>query len=77
MSKKTKALVYNLLSFAVLFIGIRYFALNYTNLQGIWKPLTAFVIATILAPKFQAVRTNEGEKVFMKWIFIKGVKEVG
>jgi hypothetical protein len=29
-----------------------------------------------LAPKFQAVKTNEGEKIFMKWLFIKGVKEV-
>jgi hypothetical protein len=76
MSKKNKALLYNLVSFGVLFIGIRYFALNYTNLTGIWKPLTAFVVATLLAPKFQSMRTNDGEKVFMKWIFIKGVKEV-
>jgi hypothetical protein len=77
MSKKTKALIYNLLSFAVLFIGIRYFALNYTNVTGIWRPLVAFAMATLVAPKFQAVRTGEGEKIFVKWIFIKGVKEVG
>jgi hypothetical protein len=36
----------------------------------------AFVIGTILAPKFQAVNTREGEKLFMKWLFVKGVKEV-
>jgi len=29
-----------------------------------------------LAPKFQAVKTNEGEKLFMKWLFIKGIKEI-
>jgi hypothetical protein len=38
--------------------------------------MTAFVIGTILAPKFQAVTTREGEKLFMKWLFVKGVKEV-
>jgi hypothetical protein len=76
MSKKTKALIFNLLSFAVLFIGLRYFVLNYTNLSGIWKPLTAAVVATLLAPKFQAVNTRDGEKLFMKALFIKGVKEI-
>ncbi len=76
MSKKTKALIFNLLSFAVLFIGLRYFILNYTNLSGIWKPLTAAVVATLLAPKFQAVNTRDGEKLFMKALFIKGVKEI-
>lgn len=76
MSKKTKALIFNLLSFAVLFIALRYFILDYTNLSGIWKPLTAAVVATLLAPKFQAVNTRDGEKLFMKALFIKGVKEI-
>jgi hypothetical protein len=34
------------------------------------------VISTILAPKFQAISTKDGEKIFMKVIFVKGVKEV-
>jgi hypothetical protein len=38
--------------------------------------MTGFMVALLLAPKFQAVKTNEGEKIFMKWLFIKGVKEV-
>ncbi len=76
MNKKTKALVYNLIGFAVLFIGLRYFVLNYTNLSGIWKPITAAVVASLLAPKFQAVNTREGEKLFMKALFIKGIKEI-
>jgi hypothetical protein len=38
--------------------------------------MIAFVIGTILAPKFQAVNTKDGEKLFMKWLFVKGVKEV-
>jgi hypothetical protein len=77
MSKKTKALLYNLLSFAVIFIGFRFLLDSYTNLTGYWIPITAFVISTILAPKFQAIKGPKGEKVYMRWLFLKGVKEVG
>lgn len=76
MSLKTKAFIYQLLSFAVLFIGFRFFIGAYTNLLGFWIPLTAFIIGTILSPKFQAVKTNDGEKLFMSWIFIKGIKQI-
>lgn len=47
----------------------------YSGLTGWWLKLTAFVISTILAPKFQAVRTRDGEKIFMKWLFVKGIKQ--
>jgi len=60
----------------VLFIIVRFVADIYTNLSGIYLPLTAFVVATLLAPKFQAIQTSEGEKLFMKWLFIKGVKQI-
>lgn len=76
MTLKTKSIVFNFLGFAVLFIIIRFVADAYTNLSGFLLPLTAAVVATILAPKFQAIRTSEGEKLFMKWLFIKGVKEI-
>lgn len=76
MSLKTKAFIYQLLSFAVLFILIRFLVDAYSNLEGFWIPLTAFVVGTILSPQFQAVKTNEGEKLFMKWIFMKGIKEI-
>jgi hypothetical protein len=76
MNKKTKALLYNLLGFAVLFIAMRFWILGYTNLYGIWKPLTAAIVASLIAPKFQAVRTRDGEKIFMKALFFSGVKEV-
>ncbi|WP_246297069.1 hypothetical protein [Flavobacterium inviolabile] len=58
------------------FILFRFFIDAYTNLQGFWIPVTAFVVSTLLAPKFQAVKTNDGEKLFMKWIFIKGIREI-
>ncbi|MDR6968390.1 hypothetical protein J2X31_002413 [Flavobacterium arsenatis] len=76
MSLKTKAFIYQLLSFAVLFILVRFLVASYSNLEGFWVPLTAFIAGTILAPQFQAVKTNEGEKLFMKWIFMKGIKEI-
>lgn len=40
------------------------------------KPLIAFVVATILAPKFQVVKIGNEEKIFMKWIFSNGVREI-
>jgi hypothetical protein len=76
MTLKTKAFIYQLLSFAVLFIGFRYLIGTYTNLTGFWVPLTAFIVGTILSPQFQAVKTNDGEKLFMRWIFMKGIKQI-
>jgi hypothetical protein len=71
-----RAFLFNLLSFVVLFVGFRILVEKYTTLTGIWISLTAFVIGTILAPKFQAVKTKDGEKLFMKWLFIKGIREI-
>lgn len=76
MSKKTLAIVYNLVGFAILFIAMRYFVLNYTNLEGVWKPLTAAIISSLLAPKFHAVKTRNGEKLYVKALFLKGMKEI-
>ena len=72
-----RAFVYQLGCFAILFISVRYIVAHYTNLTSFWIPLTAFIIGTIVAPKFQAVKTKDGEKLFMKWIFMKGIKEIG
>ena len=77
MSKKVKAFLYNLACFAVLFILFRFLIDNYTNLTGLFVPITAFVVGTLTAPKFQAVKTQDGEKIFMRWLFLKGVREVG
>jgi len=78
MSKlQIRAFLYQLGCFAILFISVRYIVAHYTNLTSFWIPLTAFIIGTIVAPKFQAVKTKDGEKLFMKWIFMKGIKEIG
>ncbi len=73
---QVKSFVFQLLCFAVLFILFRILLDKYSNLTGFWVPITSFVVSTILAPKFQAVKTNDGEKLFMKWLFLKGIKEI-
>ena len=74
---QVRAFLYQLGCFAILFTGFRYLVEHYTNLTGFYIPLTAFVVGTLISPKFQAVRTKDGEKLFMKWMFIKGIKEIG
>ncbi|MBF0693589.1 MAG: hypothetical protein IR153_00855 [Flavobacterium sp.] len=76
MNKQTKALVFQLLCFAVLFIGLRFLIAEFGGLSGYWIPITAAVIATLLCPIFKAVRTRDGEKLFVKWIFLPGIKEI-
>jgi hypothetical protein len=71
-----KALTYQLLCFAALFFLTRFLAAAYTNLDGMWIPITAFVVGTLLSPKFQVARTKDGEKIFMSWLFVKGIREV-
>ena len=74
---QVRAFLYQLGCFAILFISVRFLAEEYTGLTGLWIPFTAFMVGTILAPKFKAIKTNGGEKLYMRWIFIKEVKEIG
>lgn len=74
---QVRAFIYQLGCFAILFTSFRYLVEHYTPLKEYWIPLTAFVVGTILSPKFQAVKTKDGEKLFMTWIFTKGIKEIG
>ena len=73
---QVRAFLYQLGCFAILFISLQFLIDKYTQLSGLWIPMTAFVLGTILAPKFQAVKTKDGEKLFMKWMFVKGVKDI-
>lgn len=76
MSPKTKAFVYNFICFAIIYMLIYFLLGEFTGLTGWMKPLCAAIVASLLAPKFQAIRTNEGEFVFMAWMFIKGTKRM-
>ena len=75
MNYKTKALLYNFIGFGAIFILVYILLRLYSGLTGLWLPFTSFVVGTILAPKFQAVKTRDGEKIFMKWLFVKGIKQ--
>lgn len=72
-----RAFLYQMGCFAILYISFRYLIGRYTGLTGLWISFTAFVIGTILVPKFQAAKTKDGEKLFMKWIFLKGMRIIG
>jgi hypothetical protein len=76
MNLKVKAFILQLISFATFFIVTRYLLASYTSLEGHWVSITAFVLGTILAPQFQAAKSKDGDKLFMKWIFMKDVKEI-
>lgn len=76
MTPQTKALLYNFISFAILYIPLYFVLQHFTGLTGFWRPVTAFVATTIVSPKFQAIRTQGGTKIFMSWLFVKGVKEI-
>ncbi|MEZ4838053.1 hypothetical protein [Flavobacterium sp.] len=76
MRLKSKAFLYQLISFVVFFIPIRFLIDYYTSLDSFWPSFFAFLATLVLAPKFQAIQTKEGEKLFMKWIFIKGIRSI-
>lgn len=74
MGVGTKTLLLQFVSFAILFLLVRTGLMYFTTLTGIWLPLVSAIIATILAPQFKVFKTDEGEKICVRWIFFKGVK---
>ena len=77
MSKlQVKAFVFQLICFVIFFLSTKYAVLELSDLTGFKVSLIAFVIGTFLAPKFKATKTNEGEKLFMSWIFSKKIIEI-
>ncbi len=73
---QVRAFLYQLGCFAILFISLQFLVAKYSNLTGLWIPGIAFVVGTIVSPKFQAVKTKDGEKLFMSWLFLKGIKDI-
>lgn len=76
MSLKLKALLYNFIGFIFFFLLIRMCMGYFLSINNILNLLIVGLITIILAPKFAVVKEHNGEKIKMKWIFIKGVKEV-
>lgn len=76
MSKQTKSILFNFLGFIIIYFPFKYLFEAYSGFSTIQCLIAAFLSTLILSPKFQAVKTHEGEKLFMKWLFFKGVKEI-
>ena len=72
-----KAVLYQFLAFALIFLGVRWLLISFTLMGTFFVLMTAFVAATILSPFFKVERTREGDKLYMKWIFMKGLRQVG
>ncbi|WP_298927788.1 hypothetical protein [uncultured Allomuricauda sp.] len=76
MKPKHKALLFNFIAFVALFLIARMVLGYYLPINPIFLAVTSAIIANVLAPKFGAIQTDDGEKVLMKWIFIKGMREI-
>lgn len=78
MAPKTKAFLFNFICFGVIFITIR-LGINYffPELGRLLASLISGITTIIISPRFAAVPTDEGVKLFMKWIFFKDVKKIG
>lgn len=76
MKKKTKALLYGFACFAAIYTLIYFLIIEFTGLTGLWRPVTAAVAASLLSPRFQVLVYQNEERIYMKWIFLKNIREV-
>ncbi len=76
MKPKYQVLIYNFLSFAILFLIFRFGLSLFLTLDSFYLALIAAISASVLAPKFAVLKTETGDKILLKWIFIKGFKEL-
>ena len=76
MTLKFKALLYNFIGFIFFFLLIRLGVGYFFPVDNVIKLMAVGLTTIILAPKFAVIKTDEGEKMKMKWIFMKGIKDV-
>jgi hypothetical protein len=77
MNLKTKALIYNMIAFMSLFFVLRYLVLGYIiQTDGLWLAVIAAVISSLVAPKFIVASDQGKEKLLMKTIFSKDIREL-
>lgn len=76
MKLKHKALLYNFIGFAIIFTLSRVLLGYFVPIQRLLLAIMAAITANLLAPKFAIARIDGEEKLVMKWIFKKGVKEI-
>ena len=73
---KAKALLYNFIGFTFFFLVLRYLSVFVVAEVPIYMVVIAAVLSNFLSPKFGVVETEKGMKMMMKWIFIKGLREI-
>jgi hypothetical protein len=71
-----KAVLYQFLCFAVIFLGCRWLLVSYAGIGTIAVLALSFIAATLFSPFFKVERTRDGDKLYMKWIFVKGVRQI-
>ncbi|MDX1314465.1 MAG: hypothetical protein R3356_03095 [Eudoraea sp.] len=76
MRPKHKALFFNFVAFAIIFLTIRLSLEYFWPGNSTYLALISAIITIVISPKFAAIKTNSGEKLMMKWIFIKKVREL-
>ncbi|QLE01577.1 hypothetical protein HX109_08370 [Galbibacter sp. BG1] len=77
MKPKTKAFIYNLLGFVGIFLILRFgLMFLFPSISHLILVLIAAFASSILAPKFAVVEQGGKEQLKMKWIFIKGFKDI-
>ncbi|WP_291868495.1 hypothetical protein [Maribacter sp.] len=76
MKLKHKVLLYNFIGFAAIFILSRLLLGYFVPLQRLILAVISAVIANIFAPKFALETIGAKEKMVMKWVLKKGIKEL-
>ncbi|MCX2719346.1 hypothetical protein [Lentiprolixibacter aurantiacus] len=76
MRPKYKALLFNFMAFAIIFLVIRFTLGYFWQANRLLMALASAIAASILSPKFAAIKTISGEKLMMKWIFSKKVHQL-
>lgn len=76
MKLEHKALLFNFLGFALLFLIARFGVGYFMEVPRLYLAIGAAIFATLLAPKFAVVRYAGKEKLMMKWVFMKSPKEL-
>jgi len=76
MSKKNKVFIVMFLCFGLIFTITRIAIGYFFNIPSIYGSVISAIAATVLSPQFKVFKTNQGEKVYMRWLFNKKVKEL-
>ncbi|MEL4307838.1 hypothetical protein [Joostella sp. CR20] len=77
MQPKTKVFIYNMLAFVVIFLTLRFSLLYFfPEVSHLVMVIIAAVLTSVLAPKFAIAHIDGKDQIKMKWIFMKGFKDI-